>query len=91
MLAFETRLAELSYTAEQERDVQLTMNRYKVASLDGLGGASRTIPTTPRGRSTPAEPGRESHLRLPRIGTRVWLDTRSRHLCSYGLPCRGYC
>ena len=36
ILAFETRLAEESYTAEQMRDVQLTMNRYDVAELDGL-------------------------------------------------------
>jgi predicted metalloendopeptidase len=36
ILAFESRLAEASYTAEQMRDVQLTMNRYDVAGLDGL-------------------------------------------------------
>ncbi len=36
ILAFETRLAEASYTAEQMRDVQLTMNRYDVAGLDEL-------------------------------------------------------
>ena len=36
ILALETRLAEASYTAEQMRDVQLTMNRYDVAGLDGL-------------------------------------------------------
>ena len=36
ILAFETRLAEASYTAEQMRDVQLTMNRHEVASLDEL-------------------------------------------------------
>ena len=36
ILAFETRLAETSYTAEQMRDVQLTMNRHAVASLDEL-------------------------------------------------------
>jgi len=36
ILAFETRLAEVSYTAEQLRDVQLTMNRYAVAALDEL-------------------------------------------------------
>ena len=36
ILAFETRLAEASYTAEQLRDVQLTMNRHDVASLDEL-------------------------------------------------------
>ena len=34
ILAFETRLAEASYTAEQMRDVQLTMNRFAVAELD---------------------------------------------------------
>ncbi len=36
ILAFETRLAEPSYTAEQERDVQLTLNRYDVTALDEL-------------------------------------------------------
>jgi putative endopeptidase len=36
ILALETRLAEASYTAEQLRDVRLTMNRYDVAALDGL-------------------------------------------------------
>jgi putative endopeptidase len=36
VLAFETRLAEASYTAEQMRDVQLTMNRHDVAVLDEL-------------------------------------------------------
>ena len=36
ILAFETRLAEASYSAEQMRDVQLTMNRHAVSSLDGL-------------------------------------------------------
>ena len=36
ILAFETRLAEASYTAEQLRDVQLTMNRHDVATLDEL-------------------------------------------------------
>ena len=36
ILAFETRLAEASYTAAQLRDVQLTMNRYAVAALDEL-------------------------------------------------------
>ena len=36
ILAFETRLAEASYTAEQLRDVQLTMNRHDVAALDDL-------------------------------------------------------
>lgn len=33
---FEFRLADASYTAEQSRDVQLTMNRHQVASLDAL-------------------------------------------------------
>ena len=36
ILAFETRLAEASYTAEQLRDVRLTMNRHDVAALDEL-------------------------------------------------------
>jgi putative endopeptidase len=36
VLAFETCLAENSYTAEQMRDVQLTMNRHDVAALDKL-------------------------------------------------------
>jgi predicted metalloendopeptidase len=36
ILAFETRLAEPSYTAAQLRDVQLTLNRYEVGTLDGL-------------------------------------------------------
>ncbi len=36
ILAFETRLAEASYTAAQLRDVQLTLNRYDVAALDEL-------------------------------------------------------
>ena len=36
ILAFETRLAEASFTAEQLRDVELTMNRFDVASLDEL-------------------------------------------------------
>jgi len=36
ILAFETRLADASYTAEQMRDVQLTLNRHDVASLDEL-------------------------------------------------------
>jgi predicted metalloendopeptidase len=36
ILTFETRLADASYTAEQMRDVQLTMNRHAVASLDEL-------------------------------------------------------
>ncbi len=34
ILAFETRLAEASYSAEQMRDVQLTMNRHDVSALD---------------------------------------------------------
>jgi len=36
VLAFETRLASASYTAEQQRDVQLTMNRHAVDTLDEL-------------------------------------------------------
>ncbi len=36
VLAFETRLAEPSYTAAQMRDVQLTLNRFDVGALDGL-------------------------------------------------------
>ena len=36
ILSFETRLAQESYTAEQMRDVQLTMNRFDVAELDTL-------------------------------------------------------
>lgn len=36
ILAFETRLAEASYPAEKMRDVQLTMNRHAVTSLDEL-------------------------------------------------------
>ncbi len=36
IIAFETLLAEPSYTAEQERDVQLTLNRYDVVALDEL-------------------------------------------------------
>ncbi|HSK46528.1 MAG TPA: M13 family metallopeptidase, partial [Coriobacteriia bacterium] len=36
ILAFETRLAEASYTAEKLRDVQLTMNRFDVSALDEL-------------------------------------------------------
>jgi len=36
ILAFEARLAEPSYTAAQLRDVQLTLNRFEVAALDGL-------------------------------------------------------
>jgi putative endopeptidase len=36
ILAFETRLAEPSYTATQLRDVQLTLNRYEVGALDAL-------------------------------------------------------
>ncbi|MDR3685493.1 MAG: M13 family metallopeptidase [Coriobacteriia bacterium] len=36
ILAFETRLAEACYTNEQLRDVNLTMNRHSVDSLDEL-------------------------------------------------------
>jgi predicted metalloendopeptidase len=36
ILVFETRLAQASYPAARMRDVQLTMNRYEVAALDGL-------------------------------------------------------
>ena len=36
ILDFETRLAQVSYPAEKMRDVQLTMNRHDVASLDEL-------------------------------------------------------
>ena len=36
ILAFETRLAEASYSAEQMRDVQLTMNRHTRIELGGL-------------------------------------------------------
>jgi putative endopeptidase len=36
ILAFETRLAEASYTAEKMRDVKLTMNRHAVSELDSL-------------------------------------------------------
>jgi predicted metalloendopeptidase len=36
IVAFETRLAEASYTAEKMRDVQLTMNRHEVVGLDEL-------------------------------------------------------
>jgi predicted metalloendopeptidase len=36
ILAFETRLAEASYTAAQLRDVPLTMNRHDFADLDEL-------------------------------------------------------
>ena len=36
ILAFETLLAQASYSAEQMRDVQLTMNRHEVAGLDAL-------------------------------------------------------
>ena len=36
ILAFETALSEASYTGEQMRDVQLTMNRHDVAALDEL-------------------------------------------------------
>ncbi len=52
ILAFETRLAEASYTAEQMRDVDLTMNRHDVDSLDelmpgfGLAGYARELGVT---------------------------------------------
>ena len=46
ILAFETRLAEASYTAEQMRDVQLTMNRHDVASLDELMPGFGLAPTS---------------------------------------------
>jgi putative endopeptidase len=52
ILAFETRLAEASYNAEKMRDVQLTMNRHAVASLDelmpgfGLSGFAAEIGVT---------------------------------------------
>jgi predicted metalloendopeptidase len=36
IVALETRLADSSYTATQLRDVQLTLNRHEVASLDDL-------------------------------------------------------
>jgi putative endopeptidase len=36
ILAFEARLAEASYPPEKMRDVQLTLNRHAVSSLDGL-------------------------------------------------------
>ena len=36
VLAFETRLARASYTAEQMRDIDLTMNRHAVSNLDRL-------------------------------------------------------
>lgn len=36
ILAFETRLAEASYSAEQMRDVQLTLNRVELPALDAL-------------------------------------------------------
>jgi len=36
ILAFETRLARPSYTAEKMRDVQLTLNRFEVSALDDL-------------------------------------------------------
>ena len=52
ILAFETQLAEASYSAEQMRDVQLTMNRHEVAALDelmprfGLNGFASAIGVT---------------------------------------------
>jgi predicted metalloendopeptidase len=52
ILAFETRLAEASYTAAQLRDVPLTMNRHDVAALDelmpsfGLAGYARDLGVT---------------------------------------------
>lgn len=52
ILAFETGLAEPSYTAEQMRDVQLTMNRHDVGALDelmpgfGLQGHVRALGVT---------------------------------------------
>jgi len=36
IVAFETRLAQVSYPAEKMRDVQLTMNRYEASALDDL-------------------------------------------------------
>lgn len=36
IVAFETRLAQVSYPAEKMRDVQLTMNRYEISALDDL-------------------------------------------------------
>jgi len=52
ILAFETRLAEACYTNEQLRDVNLTMNRHAVDSLDelmpdfGLAGFVRDLGVT---------------------------------------------
>ena len=52
ILAFETRLAEASYTAAQLRDVPLTMNRHDFAALDelmpsfGLAGYLRDLGVT---------------------------------------------
>jgi predicted metalloendopeptidase len=52
ILAFETRLAETSYTAAQLRDVPLTMNRHDFAALDelmpafGLAGYVRDLGVT---------------------------------------------
>jgi len=52
ILAFETRLAEACYTNEQLRDVNLTMNRHAVDSLDelmpafGLAGFVRELGVT---------------------------------------------
>jgi len=52
ILAFETRLAEASYTAAQLRDVPLTMNRHDFAALDelmpafGLSGYVRDLGVT---------------------------------------------
>jgi predicted metalloendopeptidase len=52
ILAFETRLAEPSYTPEQLRDVQLTLNRFAVGALDdlmpgfGLSGYARELGVT---------------------------------------------
>ena len=49
ILAFETRLAQASLTAEQMRDVELTMNRHDVGALDelmptfGLSGLAREL------------------------------------------------
>jgi len=52
ILAFETTLANASYPAEKLRDVQLTLNRFEVASLDelmpgfGLAGYVRELGVT---------------------------------------------
>jgi predicted metalloendopeptidase len=52
ILAFETRLADASYPAEKMRDVQLTLNRHEVATLDdlmpafGLGSYVRELGVT---------------------------------------------